>query len=96
MATQQAVDIHASKGNQILVLVILFTSLGVLVAMLRLYTRFILLRTPAIDDAFITLAVVSRLVIHSLICTDVPKVFTIGMSIAQCLGKVDATNFCNE
>lgn len=63
MATQQAFDINASRGNLILALVIVFTSLAVLLAMLRLYTRFILLKTPAIDDAFISLAVVSLLMI---------------------------------
>jgi hypothetical protein len=73
MATQQVVDVHASRGNLILALVIAFTSVGALITMLRLYTRFILLRTPAIDDAFITLAVVSRLVILSLIHTDMSK-----------------------
>ena len=65
MVTQQHVDIHASRGNLILVLVILFPGLATLVVLLRVYTRFILLRTPAIDDAFILLALVSILIIPS-------------------------------
>jgi hypothetical protein len=70
MATQQEIDIHASKGNLILVLVIVFPSLAILVVLLRVYTRFILLRTPAIDDAFILLALVSSLMTPKLIHTE--------------------------
>jgi len=73
MTTQQEVDIHASRANLILVLVIVFPSLAILVVLLRVYTRFILLRTPAMDDAFILLALVSNLMIPELTYTDIVK-----------------------
>lgn len=66
MATQQHIDLHASKGERILVLVALFLSLAILVVLLRVYTRFILLRTPALDDVFMLLALVSGLMIRKL------------------------------
>jgi hypothetical protein len=58
MATQPPVDIHASKGGEILVITILFTVLAIIVVLLRAYTRFILL-SPSIEETFILLALVS-------------------------------------
>lgn len=63
MAAQQGIDLHASQGNLILVLVVVFPSIAFLTVLLRVYTRFILLRTPAIDDAFMLMALVSNFVI---------------------------------
>lgn len=61
MAAQQQIDLHASRGELTLVLVTLFPALATLIVLLRVYTRFIVLRTPALDDAFILLALVSSL-----------------------------------
>ena len=71
----QHFDVHASRANLILVSVIVCPSLAILVVLLRVYTRFILLRAPAIDDAFILLALVSSLMIPKLTHTDMLKGF---------------------
>ena len=72
MVTHQ-VDVNASRANLILISIIVCPSLATLVVLLRVYTRFILLKAPAIDDAFILLALVSSLIIPKLTHTDMLK-----------------------
>jgi hypothetical protein len=61
MAVQQSVDLHASRSNEVLIPAILCPALAALAVLLRLYTRCILLRSPAWDDVFVVLALVSHL-----------------------------------
>jgi len=56
MPVQQSVDLHASRSNEVLIPAILCPALAALAVLLRLYTRCILLKSPAWDDAFVVLA----------------------------------------
>jgi len=53
MATKQpTIDLHASKAGPIIVIIILFPILAAITVALRVYTRFVILKKPALDDAF--------------------------------------------
>jgi hypothetical protein len=67
MATQHPpVDLHASKAGPIVVIIILFPILATITIILRLYTRFFVLKSPALDDAFAFLALVSDFNLRSV------------------------------
>jgi len=73
MPVQQSVNLHASRSNEVLIPAILCPALAALAVLLRLYTRCILLKSPAWDDLFVVLALA----------------FSIGNSVAQGLEAKD-------
>jgi len=89
MTTQHSVDLHASRGELVLVIAIVFPILATLIVLLRVYTRFILLKTPALDDAFTIIALVSCLRIRTFLSTNAFKIFSVGSSISQGFGKIE-------
>lgn len=56
--TPPSVNLHASRGNEILIPAILCPALATIIILLRLYTRCVILKTPALDDVFAVLALV--------------------------------------
>jgi hypothetical protein len=63
------IDLHASRSNEVLIPAILCPALAALAVLLRLYTRCVLLKNAAWDDAFVVLALVGYLVQHVLALT---------------------------
>ena len=92
-STQQSVDVHASRSNQILIPAILCPALATITVLLRLYARFVILKTPAADDVLTAFALVSYFSWSGcyLVLTEC-KVFSIGTSICQVFGKIDINN----
>ncbi|KAI0995818.1 hypothetical protein K3495_g12363 [Podosphaera aphanis] len=51
-------DLYANKGQKVLVIVTVFPILALIALILRLYTRIKIIRNPALDDWFSTIAVI--------------------------------------
>ena len=51
-------DLHESKVSQVLGIAITFPALALITVILRLYTRFLVIKNPSYEDIFIVIAMV--------------------------------------
>ena len=51
-------DLHESKVSQVLGITITFPALALITVILRLYTRFLVIKNPSYEDIFIVIAMV--------------------------------------